>query len=207
MLNPNREGRKYLNFAQMLTSFESLQMYNKGVQVLETDAESYKKGLRHEDSALATKQIATAYASLADLYMTDLCDEPNAEAKCEESLQKALEKEPDNMDALQSLGNLRMVRNKDGEAKVHLGKVYQKMMRLKENESAIGNIEANASQKVEHLPSIDFRMQTARLLVELEEFKKGVKILDTIITEEDEHVETWYLLGFCFCKLQKHANG
>ena len=100
MLNPNKEGRKYLNFAQMLTSFESLQMYNKGVEVLETDAENYKKGLRHEDYALTIKQIASAYASLADLYMTDLCDEPNAEEKCEESLKKALEKDSDNIDAL-----------------------------------------------------------------------------------------------------------
>lgn len=55
MLNPNREGRKYLNFAQMLTSFESLQMYNKGIQVLEIDAESYQKGLRHDEYALTIK--------------------------------------------------------------------------------------------------------------------------------------------------------
>ena len=33
-LNPNREGRKYLNFAEMLSGQESLQMYKKGVEVL-----------------------------------------------------------------------------------------------------------------------------------------------------------------------------
>ena len=101
-----------------------------------------------------------------------------------------------------------MVRNKDNEAKIHLGKVYKKIMQLKEKENTIGNIEAALSpNKAENLPSIEFRMQTVRFLVELEEYKKGVKILDTIISEEDEHVETWYLLGFCFCKLKKFANG
>lgn len=56
------------------------------------------------------------------------------------------------------------------------------------------------------MPSIEFRMQTARLLVELSEFKKSVKILDMIIKEEDERVETWYLLGFCLFKLNLFAN-
>jgi hypothetical protein len=111
-----------------------------------------------------------------------------------------LEKDPENIDALQSLGNLRMVRNKDDEAKVHLGKVYKQIMKFKERENDLGSM-TTPNKGVDHLPSIDFRMQTVRFLVELEEFKKGVKILDTIITEEDEIVETWYLLGFCFFKL------
>lgn len=113
--------------------------------MLETDAENYKKGLRHEDYALTIKQIASAYASLADLYMTDLCDEPNAEEKCEESLKAALEKDSENIDALQSLGNLRMIRNKDDEAKIHLGRVYKQIMQIKDRENAIGNIEAALS--------------------------------------------------------------
>jgi predicted Zn-dependent protease len=56
------------------------------------------------------------------------------------------------------------------------------------------------------LPSIEFRMQTARLLVELKEFKKCVKILDMIIKEEDERVETWYLLGLSLYNLNLFKN-
>ena len=47
-------------------------MYKKGIEVLKADAESYRVGLRLEDSDLAVKQVATAYASMADLFMTDL---------------------------------------------------------------------------------------------------------------------------------------
>jgi len=43
-------------------------------------------------------------------------------------------------------------------------------------------------------------------LFELKEYKKCVKILDCIIQEEDEYVETWYLLAFCLCKLEKFTN-
>ena len=128
--------------------------------------------------------------------MTDLCDEQDAEKFCELALKEALSTDGQNIDALQSLGNLRMIRNKDAEAKKYLNEVYNIIMKTKKEE--------NASKQ---LPSIDFRMQTTRLLVELQEFKKSVKILDTIIKEEDEHVETWYLLGFCFCKLNLFQNG
>ena len=30
--------------------------------------------------------------------------------------------------------------------------------------------------------------------------------MDSIIQEEDERVETWYLLAFCLCKLKKFQN-
>jgi|TARA_B110000285_G_C15019309_1_gene560708 predicted Zn-dependent protease len=33
-LNPKKEGRKYLNFAEMLKGAESLQMYKQGIEVL-----------------------------------------------------------------------------------------------------------------------------------------------------------------------------
>lgn len=42
--------------------------------------------------------------------------------------------------------------------------------------------------------------------MELKEFKKCVKILDMIIKEEDERVETWYLLGLSLYNLNLLQN-
>ena len=53
------------------------------------------------------------------------------------------------------------------------------------------------------LPSVDFRMQTSRFLTELQKFKMSVKVLETIVKEDDEIVEAWYLLAFGFFKLKK----
>jgi len=47
-------------------------MYTKGIEVLQLDAQRYRAGMRNDDAALAAKQAASAYASIADLYMTDL---------------------------------------------------------------------------------------------------------------------------------------
>ena len=39
-------------------------------------------------------------------------------------------------------------------------------------------------------------MQTSRQLVELKMDKSALKILETVIAEDDEMVEAWYLLAF-----------
>lgn len=57
--------------------------------------------------------------------MTDLSDEPDAEVNCEAALKEALNVDQNNIDALQTLANLRMVRSKDDEARPHLIKVCQ----------------------------------------------------------------------------------
>ena len=54
------------------------------------------------------------------------------------------------------------------------------------------------------LPSIEFRMVTSRLLVELQQFKDAVKVLDTIVSENDEMPEAWYLLAFSYFNLKKY---
>lgn len=50
--------------------------------------------------ALVHRQVSSAHASIAELYMTDLCDEPNAEQHCESSLKDALAVDNTNVDAL-----------------------------------------------------------------------------------------------------------
>jgi hypothetical protein len=56
----------------MLTGHESLQMYKKGIDVLKEDVGRYEQAARANDAKLACRQVASAYASVADLFMTHL---------------------------------------------------------------------------------------------------------------------------------------
>jgi hypothetical protein len=49
--------------------------------------------------------------------MTDLCDEPDAETKCEEHVQAAITSDELCLDGYQSLANLRLVRGRNEEAR------------------------------------------------------------------------------------------
>lgn len=120
------------------------------------------------------------------------CDAPNAEKTCETLLEKGLQIEPQNLDCLQNLANIRIMRARDEEAFDILKQVCEGMLQ-KQNDG-------------QNLPSIDFRKQTARLLQVLEKFKMAVKVLDTVIGDDDEDAETWYLLAFSHFNLKKYKN-
>ena len=47
-------------------------MYKKGIDVLQADVQSYQIAKREDDITVAVRHIGSAYASMADLYMTDL---------------------------------------------------------------------------------------------------------------------------------------
>lgn len=56
-----------------------------------SDESRYEMIFDQSQASLAKKQRASAYACVAEIYMTEpLCDEPNAEKTCEVSLAQAL---------------------------------------------------------------------------------------------------------------------
>ena len=66
-------------------------------------------------------------ASIAELYMTPpLWDDQSAEVTWEDCLKSALELDSSNIDALQWLANLRVMRAKDDEAKELIKSVFNK---------------------------------------------------------------------------------
>ena len=68
--------------AEMLskTPKEAVQMYTKGIKVMNQDLERYRLINDKDQEQLCCKHIASAHASIAESYMTEpLCDEPDAE--------------------------------------------------------------------------------------------------------------------------------
>jgi Tfp pilus assembly protein PilF len=93
-----------------------------------------------------------------------LCDDSDAEQQCELNLEQALAVQPDNLDALQTMAQLRMLRKRDNEAKTMLRQIVGRTAEIiKKNaeEQSLGNImnkpAANSSKSTE-TPSIEFRM-------------------------------------------------
>lgn len=193
---PEENGTKYLIVAETLQGQEAVEYFKKGIQVLEKDLTLNEEGKGEEESknSIPTK-IASALSSIAELYMTPpLCDQADAEQTCETALVKALEHDSDNIDALQWMANLRIMRAKDDEARECLDKVVT-IIRQKDE-----------TGDPTQMPPFDFRLQTARLLIELVNYKKAVRVLDTLIKEDDSKAEVWYLLSFCHFNLHKYQN-
>ena len=65
---------------------------------------------------------------------------------------------------------------------------------------------SSATSKTNESPSLEFRMQTSRFLNELEMWRDNVKILESVVADDDECIEAWYLLAFALFKLKKYAT-
>jgi hypothetical protein len=138
-------------------------------------------------------QLCGAYCSVAELYLTDLCFEPNAEHECESSLKAALElDEPTSSpDAVQAMANLRLSQKRGVEAVSYILEAYSRvklgcealadLVGLGVDKEMEGEIDDNddhdakssavelkgeALDAANALPGFEFRCQMAKLLLE-----------------------------------------
>jgi len=115
---------------------------------------------------------------------TDLCDDPNAENICENSITEALKYCPDSIDALLQLSNLRIIRKRDNEAKEAMFKILEKIQKIDNGE----NID-------QELPERDILINLSQNFAELKLFKEACYIINILIKKDDEDIESYYLLA------------
>jgi len=173
---------------------EALDSYLKGVHSLEaclTLIPHQDADATHEpDGAekILKQKLSGAYCTIAELFLTDLCYEDNAETECESYIGKALQitdamdGEP-LVDALQTMASLRLSQKpRQMEAITYIMRAYEKMkvgcealavlVGLSEDAKDDGDDEQESAFELKevdaanNLPEFEFRCQTAKLLLE-----------------------------------------
>ncbi|KAL3903810.1 MAG: hypothetical protein SGARI_005216 [Bacillariaceae sp.] len=159
---------------------------------MEGDESSQAAKRRHAELLHQLKQkLSGAYCNLADLYLTDLCEEETAESDCNYYLEKALQLNDEQgepfVDALQTMANLRLSQqDKQLEAVPLILRAYEKHRVGYEALAALVGLsqsEGKGSAKMDqddeepakellevdaanNLPEFEFRCQTAKILLE-----------------------------------------
>ena len=214
---------RWLTLAQLQEGGASLSSFQKGIALM-----AAKLGEKHALTEHAAKklhiQISQAYASVADLYMTDLCFEEDAEMLCEECIISAMKYDPMSLDAHQSMASLRLSQRKSSEAHQIIGEVYNRTMELRKKHQERGiiqelmkspnNINVNSADNDGdsgdefELPSAQFSVQTAKLLIECSNSEsddyssRAISLLTDLLNDDDENVEIWYIIGIAALELR-----
>lgn len=118
---------------------------------------------------------------------------PEAEKTCENLLSLALQADPGNPEALQSLASVRMSQNRPDEAKEYLSQSW----------GAWKDIEDPSDPR---LPPLATRLSIVRLFLELSLFSPALLVLHGVMASDDQDVEAWYLEGWCFFLMAEEAK-
>jgi tetratricopeptide (TPR) repeat protein len=165
---------------------DSLRWLEKGAGVLRAQiAELEGKGAAVDEEALTAKRtsLAKALCLLAEVFMTDLSWEDEAEARCSEAVEEAVRVAPANPEALQTMASVRISQCRLDEAR----ELLRKSMALWQDLPA-------GSTKV---PDFAVRISLVRLLMDADMERDAAAVLDRLVLEDDTSVEAWYLGGWC----------
>lgn len=152
-------------------------------------AEANRKGSAHGtlEAELTAKsdekkaKLAETLCAVAEVYMTDLSWEEDAEARCEALVTEATMLAPELPDAWQTVANVRVSQDRREDAVAAL----QRSLALWEELDPM-------DPKVPPFPS---RVALTRLLMECELENKAVEVCERLVLDDDTSVEAWYLGG------------
>lgn len=233
----------FLYIGQLCEGQEALASFQEGISQLQeavalrekevtTSTDVQMKDSTDDAATLlqdARRQLSAAFCSAAELYLTDLCYEENAEHECESYISQALRLTGDDgepfVDALQTVSSLRLSQKRGLEAVDYILRCYGKIRVGCEALASLVGLRESSNQEqaselleldaVQGLPDFEFRMSTAKLLLEcamvIKEYEgskddprvgqctqAAVDVLGSLLAENDEVIEVWLLTGEAF---------
>lgn len=206
--------------AEVTTGRDALEAYSRGIIHIQRHIDSLPAASTSEQSANISAQrtrllgmMVEAYVSLAELYMTDLCDEENAETECTKYALQAVEIARKNSlkelaSSLQMLASLYTTLLEYDHAKSAMTESVSLWYKPTPPEpDKMPDIDGNDDDDAEDmqveddddepvsrdLPSLEYRLQTAKLCIELELYETALGVLDQMLEEHDLAADVWYM--------------
>ncbi|PTU18368.1 hypothetical protein P175DRAFT_0526121 [Aspergillus ochraceoroseus IBT 24754] len=188
---PEAQGggaEKFLWLAQLseLGGKDSVQWFEKGVSSLRNTVQQLEvnPGPTEVIELLEKKQkMANALCGVAEIYMTDLSWEEEAESRCESLITEALLVNPTSPEVLQTLASIRISQLREDDARAALSRSLETWKDLPPEDPSV--------------PDFATRISLARLLMEVGLLLEALEVLERLILEDDQSVEAWYLGGWC----------
>lgn len=183
-------AEKFLWMAQLNEEggAESVRWFKKGIEVLkreigELEGKLVKKTEDEEVLEEKRSKVATSLCGVAEVYMTDLSWEEDAEARCDAAVTEALLFAPNNPEPFQTLASVRISQLRPEEAKSALTQSMDLWKNLDPDDAKV--------------PDYSTRISLSRLLMEAEMEDEAIEVLERLVGENDGSVEAWYLGGWC----------
>jgi len=186
-LQPDSGYSKYLSLAQLMSGAESRDLIRKGIELINNKLNSVPD--TDESLPEMRRDLSNSYISISEIYMSDLCDEAEAEHEAKSCIEKSVEVDDTNPEAYQAQANYALVVGDIETAKCSIEKSLQLWL-----PDHVAFLEDGTGKETSL--TYEFRTTSVKILLDLEDYDNATKIMDCLIEEDDEIVSTWYLLGW-----------
>lgn len=188
-------AEKFLWLAQLCEDGgkQSVDWFEKGAKALQHEIVQLESGQIHrdlDDEALLLlrvekkRKLANALCGIAEVYMTDLSWEEDAETRCENLITEAMTVEDETSpEVLQTLASVRLSQQREGDAQAALKRSLAMWMDLEPEDPAV--------------PDFPTKISLVRLLMEAQLESEAMEVSHRLVQEDDQSVEAWYLGGWC----------
>ncbi|KAF8840186.1 hypothetical protein BDN67DRAFT_968893 [Paxillus ammoniavirescens] len=199
----------YLYLAQLTDDdpHTAIAHYQAAIDILQMQlkGKSISSGNTEDDNDSEIKSnIIRAYLGMVEIWMDpehDLCVDPAASNTCDALLSQALQIEPKNLEALQTLASVRLSQEKSDEALLAL-RTFPSPPSL---DDAATDPQAHALHLLSALP-IQTRIARAKLLLECGAHADALSLLEGVLATDDANVEGWYLMGWAWWLLAERRK-
>ncbi|KAL1259576.1 hypothetical protein QQF64_010153 [Cirrhinus molitorella] len=189
-LSPEEGHSKYMYLGQIHTGMEAVQYFSKGTEASVLGAAAFPS-----EGAVSKKDVSVAFCSIAEIFFTDLCMEEGAADRCKEAIDKALQYDEHNPEALQLMASYLFSIEKTEEGREYLKKsVSSWLPSLQKEEESLASIEQDMEEEEDqnksNIPPYESRITTAKLLIEAEEYESFVvcvsELSERVISNPDQ---------------------
>ncbi|SCV00702.1 LAME_0G11452g1_1 [Lachancea meyersii CBS 8951] len=189
---------KFFTLGQIAGGSDGLALITQGIENLSGQAGDYLKQEQAE-------KIVAGLLSMVEIWMTDLCMEPGAEAQCEELVSKAMEvSEEKSPEAWAALGSMRISQQRFPEAAEAFGRSWHFFQAKKsafesEVQQGSGNTHTEFANMLQPL------LNLAKMCIEMGLYEWALEIEAAVKDIDEDNLESLYLEAFTHyltCKLE-----
>ncbi|XP_041478817.1 probable assembly chaperone of rpl4 [Lytechinus variegatus] len=197
---PEEGFSKYMYMGQLHEGLEGLQFFQKGVELMikerdgnQEETQGASSSLENGSSNVSNADISKAYCSIAEIFLTDACFEEDSDERCKAAIDQAVNEDPHNPEAYQLLASYWLSKDNKEEAMSSMKKSLSLWQHMEGDGEGGGAKDDDIV--AEPVLSYENRIGAAKILMELEMWDESESILHTLIEEDDEVVQVWYMLG------------
>lgn len=197
-------SEKFLWMGQLAGDRLGLQYYEKGIDILKkqiNQAGNHK--LNTDEVKFKRKKISDALCGMVEIWMTDLCMEPEAEQQCENNITEAMLIDETNPETWNVMSSIRISQQRNDDAKSALQKswdLYHDQLNTDFTNSLNTTSTKTQEQQQLLIPSL---VRLAQNSVEMELLQNVIEITAEIQRLDDQVPECYYLHGLARAELYK----